>query len=83
MKYDARACHFNMDTGCVELLLRDGRNRDKGVIFRQTAVINLFQYRSSFNVALFPLGFFRENLLNFLDRLFWRLRLRLRFFNRR
>ena len=25
MKYEARACHFNMDTGCVELLLRDGR----------------------------------------------------------
>jgi len=25
MKYDARACHFNMDTGCVELLLRDER----------------------------------------------------------
>ena len=25
MKYDIRACHFNMDTGCVELLLRDGR----------------------------------------------------------
>ena len=25
MKYDARACHFNMDTGCVELLHRDGR----------------------------------------------------------
>ena len=25
MKYDVRACHFNMDTGCVELLLRDGR----------------------------------------------------------
>ena len=25
MKYDARACKFNMDTGCVELLLRDGR----------------------------------------------------------
>ena len=24
MKYDARACKFNMDTGCVELLLRDG-----------------------------------------------------------
>ena len=23
--YDARACKFNMDTGCVELLLRDGR----------------------------------------------------------
>ena len=21
MKYDARACHFNMDTGCVELSL--------------------------------------------------------------
>ena len=26
MKYDERACKFNMDTGCVELLLRDGRN---------------------------------------------------------
>ena len=25
MKYDERACQFNMDTGCVELLLRDGR----------------------------------------------------------
>ena len=25
MKYDARACKFNIDTGCVELLLRDGR----------------------------------------------------------
>ena len=25
MKYDARACQFNIDTGCVELLLRDGR----------------------------------------------------------
>ena len=25
MKYDARACKFNMDTGCVELLLRNGR----------------------------------------------------------
>ena len=25
MKYDARACKFNMDTGCVELLLRGGR----------------------------------------------------------
>ena len=25
MKYDARACHFNMDTSCVVLLLRDGR----------------------------------------------------------
>ena len=25
MKYDARACLFNMDTECVELLLRDER----------------------------------------------------------
>ena len=25
MKYDARVCSFNMDAGCVELLLRDGR----------------------------------------------------------
>lgn len=25
MKYDERACKFNMDTGCVELLLRGER----------------------------------------------------------
>ena len=25
MKYVVRACHFNMDNGCVELLLQDGR----------------------------------------------------------
>ena len=25
MKYDERACKFNMDPVCVELLLRDGR----------------------------------------------------------
>ena len=25
MKYDERACKFNMDTGCVERLLQDGR----------------------------------------------------------
>ena len=25
MKYDARVCSFNMDAGCVELLLCDGR----------------------------------------------------------
>ena len=25
MKYDARACKFNIDTGCVELLLWNGR----------------------------------------------------------
>ena len=25
MKSDAKACKFNMDTGCVELLLQNGR----------------------------------------------------------
>ena len=25
VKYGERTCKFNMDTGCVELLLRDGR----------------------------------------------------------
>ena len=29
MKYDARACKFNMDTGCVELLLRDAGTGEK------------------------------------------------------
>ena len=32
MKYDERTCKFNMDTGCVELLLRDGRLRDGRMI---------------------------------------------------
>ena len=31
MKYDARDCYFNMDTGCVELLLRDGRKISIGL----------------------------------------------------
>ena len=39
MKYDARACSFNMDTGCVELLLRDGRKifgyKSAGTMFRE------------------------------------------------
>ena len=34
MKYDERACHFNMDTGCVKLLLRDGRK-----VFRDCTVV--------------------------------------------
>ena len=25
MRYNKRVCKFNMDTGCVELLLQDGR----------------------------------------------------------
>ena len=25
MKYNEKSCKFNMDTGCVELLLQDGR----------------------------------------------------------
>ncbi len=24
MKYDERTCQFNMDTGCMELILQDG-----------------------------------------------------------
>ena len=31
MKYEERACKFNMDTGCVELRLRDGRMNCTGV----------------------------------------------------
>ena len=31
MKCDARVCSFNMDTGCVELLLREGRMISTGV----------------------------------------------------
>ena len=31
MKYDEISCKFNMDTDCVELLLRDGRKRSSSV----------------------------------------------------
>ena len=31
MKYDERACKLNMDTGCVELLLQDGRKDCTGI----------------------------------------------------
>lgn len=31
MKYEERACKFNMDIGCVELWLRDGRMNCIGV----------------------------------------------------
>ena len=38
MKYDARVCKFNMDTRCVELLLRDER-----INSTQAAVVVAFQ----------------------------------------
>ena len=39
MKYDERACKFNMDTGCVELRLQDGRkNRDCATSFLEIYV---------------------------------------------
>lgn len=37
MKYDERTCKFNMDTGCVELLLRDGRMNSTSFV-RQDSV---------------------------------------------
>ena len=54
MKYDARACHFNMDTGCVELRLRDGRK----ISIDCTGVVTMAQ-RSKLDYLIYndPLGY--------------------------
>ena len=46
MKYDARACHFNMDTGCVELLLRDGRKISIDCTGAEYALYDTMEQRS-------------------------------------
>lgn len=59
MKYDERACHFNMDTGCVKLLLRDGRK-----VFSDCTVVEdeldvTMAQRSEFGYLIYndPLGY--------------------------
>ena len=59
MKYDARACHFNMDTGCVELLLRDGRMISLDCTGVETALDVTMAQRSELDYLIYndPLGY--------------------------
>ena len=59
MKYDARACHFNMDTGCVELLLRDGRKISINCTGVEDALDATMAQRSELDYLIYndPLGY--------------------------
>ena len=59
MKYDARACHFNMDTGCVELLLRDGRKISIDCTGVEDALDVTMSQRSELDYLVYndPLGY--------------------------
>ena len=65
MKYDARACKFNMDTGCVELLLRDGRRISIDCTGVEDALNVTMAQRSELDYLIFndPLGY-ADLLLN-------------------
>ena len=59
MKYDARACHFNMDTSCVELLLRDGRKVSIDCTGVEDALDVTMAQRSELDCLIYndPLGY--------------------------
>ena len=59
MKYDERACHFDMDTGCVELLLRDGRMISIDCIEVEDALDVTMAQRSELDYLVYndPLGY--------------------------
>ena len=59
MKYDARACHFNMDTDGVELLLRDGRKISIDCTGVEDALDVTMAQRSELDYLIYndPLGY--------------------------
>ena len=59
MKYDARACKFNIDTGCVELLLRDGRKIPIDCTGVEDALDVTMVQRAELNYLIYndPLGY--------------------------
>ena len=59
MKYDERICKFNMDTGCVELLLRDGRMISINCAGVEDALDVTMAQRSELNYLIYndPLGY--------------------------
>ena len=65
MKYDERVCKFNMDTGCVELLLRDERKISIDCTGVEDALNVTMAQRSELDYLIFndPLGY-ADLLLN-------------------
>ena len=59
MKYNERACKFNMDTGCVELLLRDGRKISIDCTGVEDALDVTMAQRSELDYLIYndPLGY--------------------------
>ena len=59
MKYDERTCKFNMDTGCVELLLRDGRKISIDCTGVEDALDVTMAQRSELDYLIYndPLGY--------------------------
>ena len=59
MKYDARACKFNMDTGCVELLLRDERKISINCTRVEDALDVTMEQRAELDYLIYndPLGY--------------------------
>ena len=59
MKYDERACHFNMDTGCVKLPLRDGRKVFSDCIVVEDELDVTMAQRSELGYLIYndPLGY--------------------------
>ena len=59
MKYDERTCKFNMDTGCVELLLRDGRKISINCTGVEDALDVTMAQRSELDYLIYndPLGY--------------------------
>ncbi len=59
MKYDERACKFNMDTGCVELALQDGRKISIDCTRVEDALDVTMAQRSELDYLIYndPLGY--------------------------
>ena len=59
MKYDERACKFNMDTECVELTLQDGRKIFIGCTGGEDALDVTVAQRSELDYLIYndPLGY--------------------------
>ena len=59
MKYDERACKFNMGTGCVELTLQDGRKIFIDSIGVEDALDVTMAQRSELDYLVYndPLGY--------------------------
>ena len=65
MKYIGSACKFNMDTGCVELLLRDGRMISIDCTGIEDALVVTMAQRSELDYLIYndPLAY-AELILN-------------------